>query len=234
MATTRFRINLADGHHIVGDEHHGAGPCYVFLHGLGSVREGEKSASLLAHARSRGQAFLRFDMRGHGESSGRIGGVAISTLIDDVVRILERTGPANIVGSSLGGLVGAHAAARRPDLCARLALLAPAFGLIGNLEHHVDDERRMQTSDGTTFVVDPDVLADARSLDEAGLPARLVAPTLTVHGTADDVIPPFVSEHFHAALVAEHKRLWLVPDGNHRLNTVADEIWRRLDELPSA
>lgn len=232
MATQPFRIELADDHHIVGDACKGNGPYYVFLHGLGSVRTGEKSESLREHAQARGQGFLRFDLRGHGESSGQLGRVAVSELIADTIQVLERIGPCNLIGSSLGGLVGAHVAAARPDLIQRLALLAPAFGLMEKLGERLDAQGRMSTNEGISFEVESRVLKDAQELDERSLPTRLKVPTLLVHGTADDVIPKIVSERFYAAMMHEQKKLWIVPDGDHRLNTVRTQIWQLIDELP--
>lgn len=229
-----FRLDLGGGEFVVGDALPGAQPGYLFLHGLGSVRCGEKSTSLLAHATARGRACLRVDLRGHGESSGRIGKVAVSEIIDDVVRVLQRTGPAIVVGSSLGGLVGAYAAASHPQLVRTLALLAPALGLMGNLADRLDPQGRLWTRDGQGFRVEERVLADARALDEKALPGRLCVPTLVVHGTADDVIPHRASERFFAAIPDPRKRLWVVPGGDHRLNTVASEIWNRLDDLVGA
>jgi pimeloyl-ACP methyl ester carboxylesterase len=226
-----FRLDMAPGEFVVGDELPGARPGYLFLHGLGSVRAGEKSTSLLAHARARGRAFLRIDLRGHGESSSRIGKVAVSELVADVVQVLERTHPAIVVGSSLGGLVGAYAAAARPDLVSALALLAPALGLMSNLAARLDPQGRLWTSEGNGYRVEERVLADAQALDERGLPARLHVPTLVVHGTDDDVIPPVVSERFFAGVAAVRKQLWIVPGGDHRLNTVAAAIWQRVDAL---
>lgn len=226
-----FRLELGAGEFVVGDELPGRRPAYLFLHGLASVRAGEKSGSLFAHAARTGRAALRFDLRGHGESSGKLGRTLVSDLIADVVRVLEHTGPAIVVGSSLGGLVGAHAAAARPDLVRALALLAPALGLMGNLAERLDPMGRMWTREGQGFRIEPQVLADAKTLDERSLPARLRAPTLVVHGTADDVIPHRASERFYDGLGSTTKDLWLVPGGDHRLNTVADEIWTRLDAL---
>jgi pimeloyl-ACP methyl ester carboxylesterase len=226
-----FRIERGAGEFVVGDEAPGAGPAYLFLHGLGSVRAGEKSTSLLAHATARGRAFLRYDQRGHGESSGRIGLTRVSDLIGDLLHLLERTGPAVVVGSSLGGLVGAYAAVARPDLVRTLALLAPALGLLRHLDRRLDAQGRLWTREGQGFRVEPDVLAEAMALPEDTLPQRLRVPTLVVHGTDDDVIPWRASERFFTEVASPRKRLWIVPGGDHRLNTVATEIWHRLDEL---
>lgn len=232
MATTPFCLELSGGGRVVGDERSGAAPCYVFLHGLGSTRSGEKSASLLAHAAAQGRGFLRFDMRGHGESSGELGRVTVRQLIADAVEVLARTGPAVVIGSSLGALVAAHAAAQRPDLFDRLALLAPAFGLMPSLAAHLDERGYLALGGAPLFYVDPAVREDAASLDEAALPARVRAPTLIVHGTADDVIPPRASERFFGAMRTNGKQLWLVEGGDHRLTDVAAEIWQRVDALP--
>ncbi|HEX6810121.1 MAG TPA: alpha/beta fold hydrolase [Planctomycetota bacterium] len=226
-----FRLDLGAGEFLIGDQLAGTQPAYVFLHGLGSVRNGEKSTSLLAHAAARGRAFLRVDMRGHGDSSGRLGRVRISELIADAVRLLERTGPCLVVGSSLGGLVGAFAAAARPELVRGLALLAPAVGLVSSLAQRLDPQGRMWTSEGVGFVVEPAVIEDGKLLDEPGLAARLAVPTLVVHGTADDVVPVRAAERFFAAIPHARKELWIVRDGDHRLSTVAARIWPRLDRL---
>lgn len=231
--TTPFEIDPGrDGRVVVrGDALSGDAPGYLYLHGLGSVRQGEKSNSLLAHARSRGRAFLRIDQRGHGESAGQIGDITIGELVQDVQALLERNGPRLVVGSSLGGLVAAFAAAARPELVHGLCLLAPALGFLADLERRLDDEGRLWTSNGAAFPVTQRVLEDARRLDEHLLPGRLSMPTLVVHGTADEVVPTRGSERFFAAIPHPAKELWLVPGGDHRLNTVAHEIWPRLDRL---
>ncbi len=212
------------------DQHDGDGPAYLFLHGLGSVRQGEKSEALRRHAAARGRAFARFDFRGHGESGGRIGHATISELIADAERMLGLTGRAILFGSSLGGLVAAFTATRRPDLVAGLVLLAPALGFLQRMERRLDRDGRLRAGEAH-FTVDPRVLADAIRLDEAALPGRITAPTLVVHGARDDVVPPTLSEGLFAGLAAPRKELWIVPDGDHRLNQPIAEILRRMDRL---
>lgn len=227
----RFELAVgAGGERVVGDRIAGAAPGYLFLHGLGSVRRGEKSTQLFAHARRRGRAAVRFDQRGHGESSGRIGDVTVSELIADAMRMLDTLGPTIVVGSSLGGLVGAFAAAAHPDVRG-LALLAPALGFLPRMERRLDAARRMRTSSGLEFTVETRVVADAKTLDEAALPQRIAVPTLVVHGSADDVVPPSLGERFFAALRSERKQFWLVPGGDHRLNREFADVLPRMDEL---
>lgn len=228
-AVQRIEFEPVAGERIVGDLLPGRTPGYLFLHGLGSVRQGEKSTSLMAHAAAAGRAALRFDFRGHGDSSGTIGQVTVGELIADTLFVLERHGPCIVVGSSLGGLVGAFAAALRPELVHGLALVAPALGFLSHLDQRMDAQGRLWTSEGRSFPLAERVVRDARTHDDRTLPRRLTVPTFVVHGTADEVVPHPASQHFHAQLAAPRKALWIVPGGNHRLNTVAAEIWRRLD-----
>jgi pimeloyl-ACP methyl ester carboxylesterase len=229
--TTVVEFGVGDDGTVRGDALAGDDPGYLYLHGLGSVRIGEKSESLLVHARRRRRAFLRVDQRGHGESTGQLGQVTIGELVADLQSVLERTGPRLVIGSSLGGLVAAFAAAARPELVRGLCLLAPALGFLHDLERRLDAAGRMWTSNGIGFPVTRRVLDDARQLEEQGLPTQLPMPVLVVHGTADDVVPPHASKHFFAAIPHARKELWLVPDGDHRLNAAAAAVWPRFDRL---
>ena len=52
-------------------------PGLIFLGGFMSDMTGTKATALEGHALSRGQGFLRFDYRGHGQSSDRFEDVTI-------------------------------------------------------------------------------------------------------------------------------------------------------------
>lgn len=239
MDRREFRLEIDAGHHVVGDhepapENAPAAPGYLFLHGLGSDRAGQKSDSLWAHARARGRAFTRFDLRGHGGSSGTIGVVTVSELIADTIAVLERFGPAIVVGSSLGGMVSAFVTARRPELVRGLGLIAPALGFVQRLERSVGHDGMMRTGDGRGFPLAQRVLDDARTLDERALPHRITVPVLIAHGTNDDIVPVSRSRRFFAAIENERKALWIVDGGDHALTDHTNEIWTRLDQLLEA
>jgi pimeloyl-ACP methyl ester carboxylesterase len=229
-ASTR-RIEVAPGQHIVADFVAGNAPAWVYLHGLASVRVGEKSTAVLRHAETTGRAAARFDARGHGESSGRLGHATVGEYIEDTLTLLECTGPAVLIGSSLGGLVAAHVASRAPELVRGLCLMAPAFGFLPRLEQRLDAQRRLVTAEGVLFELDQRVLDDARSLPEQDLAEHIAAPTLIVHGRLDDVVPWQLSERFFRELAAPCKDLWLVDDGCHRLHREIDGTLARLDAL---
>jgi pimeloyl-ACP methyl ester carboxylesterase len=226
-----FELDLGGGERMAGEHRAGAAPGYLFLHGLGSTRTGQKSESLRDWAERRGRAFTRCDLRGHGSSTGSIGEVTISQLIGDTLLLLERLGATVVVGSSMGGLVGAFAAARRPELVPALALIAPAFGFLHRLERSVDAQGRLWTGEERSFRLDRRVIEDATRLDERTLPSRLVQPVLVVHGDRDEVVPHGRSRRFFAAIPHANKELWIVPGGDHRLNDVIGSVWPRLAAL---
>src|SRR4051812_11395703 len=94
----------------------GSGPGGIFLHGLMSDRGGTKAMVLEAHCAERGYGYVRFDMFGHGDSSGRFEDGSVSRWVEDSVAVIDEltAGPQVLVGSSMGGWVMLKAALARP------------------------------------------------------------------------------------------------------------------------
>jgi len=73
------------------------------------------------------QTLWRFDYSGIGKSTGHL---TFENWMSDAGAVLEAAaesgGPVNIVGSSMGGLISLHLAARQPELVRSLYLCAPA------------------------------------------------------------------------------------------------------------
>jgi len=90
----------------------GTGPPVVLLHGWAADRSiWDAVADSLVEA---GLRVVRYDMRGHGRSTGETGDLSIKQLVDDLRRVLDATGVqgAVAVGHSLGSLtLLAHLAA---------------------------------------------------------------------------------------------------------------------------
>jgi pimeloyl-ACP methyl ester carboxylesterase len=226
-------LNPAPGVSIAVEIMAGTPPAYVYMHGLSSARTGEKSDRLLERAQRRGRGFARFDFRGHGESSGSATDITLTELMEDTTAVLDRAGPSLLVGSSLGALVAAWTAARRPDLVLGLAMLAPALGFLPEIARSRQQGQpiRLRDSVGDDLIFSQRAIEDAMSYDEARLPAQLSMPIFIVHGQLDDSVPFQLSQRFFDALPNKKKDLWLVPEGGHRLNNLIDEIYDRMEAL---
>jgi len=77
------------------------------LSGLKSDKEGTKAVFLSNWAEKNNRDFLRFDYRGHGDSSGSFEETSLSNWLDDSIKIIMEltSGPQILVGSSLGGWI---------------------------------------------------------------------------------------------------------------------------------
>lgn len=56
---------------------------------------------------------------------------------------------------------------------------------------------------------------------------QLRRPVLLIHGTKDEILPPFCSEHVHARLGTDGE-LRLFEDARHGLHEVADDVWEQV------
>ncbi|MFI0776795.1 alpha/beta fold hydrolase [Streptomyces sp. NPDC021212] len=107
----------------LGHETHGAGPGLVLLHGVGLDRRMWERCLPALTARHR---VTLVDLRGHGASPAAAPGVSLTELAADVAALLS--GPAHIVGFSLGALVAQQLGLDRPDLTASLSLVSSVAG----------------------------------------------------------------------------------------------------------
>ena len=92
-------------------------PGVVFLSGLKSDMEGTKAIYLHKWALKKGISFLRFDYRGHGNSSGSYEDTSLTDWLEDTKKIIMNLtkGPQILVGSSLGGWLSLLFAERYPE-----------------------------------------------------------------------------------------------------------------------
>jgi pimeloyl-ACP methyl ester carboxylesterase len=84
--------------------------------------------SLVPWLHDAGVRTLRFDLFGHGLSDRPDTEYSLDLFARQAVELVETTGfshPAAILGHSVGAAIAAHAAASRPDLIDRIALIAP-------------------------------------------------------------------------------------------------------------
>jgi pimeloyl-ACP methyl ester carboxylesterase len=100
----------------------GAGEPLLFIHGLGSCTEDWQPQVEAFRANYR---TIACDLRGHGRSSKPHGTYSIEQFAADVAAVLAelRTGPAHVVGISLGGMVAFQLAVDAPALVRTLTIV---------------------------------------------------------------------------------------------------------------
>src|SRR6185295_1701516 len=98
------------------------------LGGFASDMGGTKATAVDAFCAERGQAFLRFDYLGHGQSSGDFRDGTIGRWRQDALAAIDELtdGPQLLVGSSMGGWIALLAARARPQRVAGLVGIAAA------------------------------------------------------------------------------------------------------------
>lgn len=105
------------------------GPVVVFANSLGTdLRLWDRLLPFLPP----GLRIVRFDLRGHGLTDAPDGPYTMDDLAADAAGLIEALGcaPVTFVGLSIGGMIGQHLAATRPDLVRALVLsnTAPRMG----------------------------------------------------------------------------------------------------------
>jgi pimeloyl-ACP methyl ester carboxylesterase len=202
--------------------------CLVYLHGFASGPDGAKARHCRAWAEAHAISFFAPDLNlpdfEHLTLSAQV--AAVEALLDELLE------PAVLVGSSLGGLVGA-AVAHRGAALRHLVLLAPAFGfarrrLEGPRWEGYRHHRRLKVfhhAEARWKRLGPELLEDLnhwRDDQDWCVPC----PVTVIHGLKDESVPlaesrAFRDHHPHAAL-------WEVED-DHSL--LAPETLALLDRV---
>jgi len=212
----------------------GAAPAFVWLGGFKSDMAGTKARALAEWARARGQAFVRFDYSGHGQSGGRFEERVVSDWLGDALAIIDaRTqGPLVLVGSSMGGWIALLAARQRPERVAGLLLIAPAADFTERLmwASFTPEVRRQIEQTGRwerPSAYDPDVITrrlieDGRRnlVMDAAIP--FAGPVRILQGGRDPDVPPAHAKALAGLIRAPDLRFDLIAEGDHRLSRPED------------
>ena len=224
-------IETPQGRRLACHRSPGAGPWVVFLGGFRSDMQGTKALWLDAWAQARGQAFLRFDYSGHGESEGAFEDGCITHWAEDARAVIAALtdGPVVLVGSSMGGWISL--------LLARAGL--PVAGLVGiaaapdftrqGFEAGFTDAQRAEMaatgrvalpSDyGAPYVITKRLIEDGARHLVLDAPLPLPMPVRLLQGTADTDVPVDWALRLLAHAQGEDIRLTLVKGADHRFST---------------
>lgn len=193
---------------------------------------GQKALFLENWAQARGRAFVRFDYRGHGASSGEFEECALSEWVADARAVLERLceGPQILIGSSMGGWISFLVARAEPSRVAGLIGIATAadFTEDGAWDRLTETQRAEMMANGRVAVAseysdEPSVYTRRlfedgrrhlilRSAYPAAFPVRLL------HASGDVDVLPAVSQRLFDHLDGDDIRLTLVKGSDHRFS----------------
>jgi pimeloyl-ACP methyl ester carboxylesterase len=203
----------------------------VFLGGYASDMTGIKATYLEDWCLARGRAFVRFDYRGHGRSSGRLVDGTIGGWRDDALTILREcaTGPLLLVGSSMGAWIMLLAALAIPERVHGLVGVAAApdftedllwnrLGAEARAALRRDGVVHRPSSYGEPLPFTWRLVEDGRRHLVLRAPIALPCPVRLLHGIADEDVPWETSRRLAEAVSSQDVALTLVKNGGHRLS----------------
>ena len=229
-------LEKTDGARIAYHRLAGRSPGIIFFGGFASDMTGTKAMAIESYARNRGQAFLRFDYQGHGQSSGEFSDGTIGTWLSDSLSVLDAQteGPQILIGSSMGGWLTLLIALKRPERIKALIGIASAPDFTEDLMWDKFDELTKYALlkegiyyepteyDEQPYTITLPLIEDGRThlvlRDRLGInvPIRLL------HGMSDSDVPYEVSLKLAEHVVSDDVEVILIKDGDHRLSTSKD------------
>lgn len=210
----------------------GRSPTVVFLPGYASAMSGTKALALEGWARASGQAFLRMDYAGCGESEGMFADQTLTDWLGDVLAAIDELveGPVVLVGSSLGGWLMLLAARARADRVAGLVGVAVAADFTDwgfTADEKLDLLREGALRRPNPYGPEPTLYT--RVFWQSGEANRVLGggiafdgPVRLLHGQRDAEVPWHHSTHLAGLLTADDVQTWLIKDGDHRLSRDRD------------
>jgi len=225
----------------------GVVPGVIFLAGFKSDMDGDKAVALEAHCVARGQSFIRFDYRGHGQSSQAFEDGCIGDWAQDAVSVLDSlsNGPQILVGSSMGGWIMLLTALARPERIAGLVGIAAAPDFTEDLLWDTfDDVRKTRIEaegyldiendyDGEPYRIVRRLIEDGRDHLLLRSPINLDVPVRLIQGLCDEDVPWQTALRIQERLTSPDVEVTLIKDGDHRLSTPQhlDRLMRIVDQL---
>ena len=229
--TTPSYLDTPQGRRIAYHKTEGQGPCVVFLGGLKSDMEGTKALHLEAWARARGQAFLRFDYSGHGQSSNTFEEGCIGDWHEDTLAAVDGLTEGAIVpvGSSMGGwqaLLLAKARATRIKGMVTIAA-APDFTEDGYWANFTDVQKAQLEAEGQValpsdymepYIVTKRMVENGRENLVLRHALPLPFPVRCLQGTDDSAVSTETALRLLDHATCDDMRLTLVKDADHRFS----------------
>ena len=237
MVNTDF-LKIDDGQklafsQVIADKNGKNMPGVVFLSGLKSDKEGTKAVFLSNWAEKNNRDFLRFDYRGHGNSSGSFEDTSISDWLDDTIKIIMEltSGPQILVASSLGGWLSLLFARLHPQKVAGIIGIAAAPDFTTNysinnltIEQRIELKSTGKLSFHSEYFEHPLTITQ-KLIDDGNKNLVLTekqninCPVRLFHGSLDEDVPISTSIEILKVLSSDDIHLRIVKGIDHRFST---------------
>jgi len=226
------RLKTANGRELAYEKSAGKGPGVVFLGGFMSDMQGTKALALEAWARAQGRAFLRFDYSGHGDSSGDFTDGCIGDWAADARAVIEALceGPQVLVGSSMGGWIGALLAREIPDRIAGFVTIAAApdftedsmwagFSPAQRAEMQQNGRIKLPSEYDAPYTITRRLIEDGRDHLVLRTPLKMPFAVRLLQGDADRDVDMAVALKLLDHIDGEDVRLTIVKGADHRFSS---------------
>ncbi len=213
----------------------------IYLHGFASHQKGEKVLYFRDRFVKMGAAYLAFDHRGHGNSSGTMKDLTITRNLEDLDTMIKTEGAGFkqriLIGSSMGGQTAACYAARRPDTITANLLIAPGFRFLQNRLKELGTKglKKLKAEGQITIknewvevTIGKELLDDAQHFTMDRLVKDYQTPTIILHGTEDGAVPFQDSVDFIQRSKARPLDLLLIAGGDHRLTDQKEVLFEHM------
>ncbi|MFM9890585.1 MAG: alpha/beta fold hydrolase [Rickettsiales bacterium] len=223
------------GHRIAYHHRAGEGVGVVFLCGFRSDMDSTKATALDAFCVTENIPYTRFDYFGHGKSDGEFIDYTIGRGLEDTLEILDHIAAREVilVGSSMGGWIGLHAALQRKGQVRGLVGVAAAPDFTERmLERGSPEQRREIMEEGVTWVysdysasdypITKNLIENGRALLLLDNPIPLDVPVHLLQGQEDADVHWELALTLGDRIVGDDVAITLIKDGDHRLNRPAD------------
>ncbi len=242
---TVSKFSRADGIELAYELLPGAGPVVVFLPGYASDMGGTKAIFLQGACAKAGQAMLRLDYSGHGQSGGRFEDGTIGIWAEDAAQIIGGAAGGQklvLVGSSMGGWIALLLALRFAARVESLLLIAPAPDFTELMMVPKLTAAHQETLDRDGVIFEPSeygaplpitkkLLEDGRNHLLLGGSIAVNCPVQILHGMRDPDVPWQHSLMLNECLASEAVRMTFIKDGDHRLSRDEDLLLLRTSLL---
>ncbi len=223
-------------------------PSVMFCGGFKSDMDGTKALYLEEQCKARGQAFIRFDYRGHGQSDGEFIDGTIGLWKQDAADVMQNIikGSVILVGSSMGGWISLLLLDQYADKIAGMIGIAAAPDFTtGMYNEDLTEELRIELHDkgfvslpndysDEPYIITKALIDDGNNQLFMNTRHKCAMPIRLVQGMKDADVP-WQTAHRIKNVVEGDVEVFLVEDGDHRLSRpqdleLIDEQLRNINE----